>query len=55
MNEKDIMTLAEAIDYFELSRRKFSALLKSRHDFVIYYRNDYQSAVSGLSGTAPGT
>ena len=39
MNEKDIMTLAEAVDYFELSRRKFSALLKSRHDFIIYYRN----------------
>ncbi len=41
MAEKDILTLAEAIDYFRLSRRKFSALLKSeeKYDFIVYYRS----------------
>ena len=39
MNEKDLLTLAETIDYFELSRRKFKELLNSKHDFIVYYRN----------------
>ena len=39
MNEKDLLTLAETIDYFELSRRKFKELLNSKHDFIVYYRS----------------
>ncbi len=39
MGEKDLLTLAEAIDYFELSRRKFKELLNNNHDFIVYYRS----------------
>ena len=41
MGEKDLFTLAETIDYFELSRIKFSDLMKSqkKYDLIVYYRN----------------
>lgn len=39
--DKDILTVTEAIDYFVVKRREFYALLKEppKNDFIIYYRN----------------
>jgi hypothetical protein len=37
--EKDLLNPAEAIDYFQLSRRKFYILLKEKNDndFIVLY------------------
>ena len=40
LKEKDVLTVQEAVEYFELSRRKFYALLKEeRLPFVVFYYN----------------
>lgn len=40
LKDKDVLTVQEAVEYFELSRRKFYALLKEeRLPFVAFYYN----------------
>lgn len=40
LKDKDVLTVQEAVEYFELSRRKFYALLKEEGlPFVAFYYN----------------
>lgn len=41
LENKDVMTVQEAIDYYRLSRRKFYALLHEKGlTFVVFYYNE---------------
>ena len=36
---KDLLNTLEAIEFFDLSRRKFYALLKENKDFIVAYKS----------------